>query len=95
MRQEPKISRLKRAIGPDGRYLTLADLPPTNLKHWLPCHKASILTTVRGGLIGADEICKRYQLTMEELKTWERAFESHGIEGLRVTRISRSARALQ
>ena len=95
MRQEPKISRLKRAIGPDGRCLTLADLPPTDLKHWLPCHKARIVTTVRGGLISAEEICKRYQLTLEELNTWERAFERNGIEGLHVRRISRLSRPTQ
>jgi len=90
-----KIWRLKRVIGPNGRQLTLADLPPTNLKHWLPRHKADIVTTVRGGLINADEICKRYRLTLEELKIWEQALDSHGVEGLRVTRIRRSARDSQ
>ena len=95
VRQDTRIWRLKRVIGPDGRYLTLADLPPTNLKHWLPYHKARIVTTVRGGLIGADEVCRRYQLTLEELKTWVRAFEIHGVEGLHVRRTSRLTRHTQ
>jgi hypothetical protein len=53
-----KISRLKRMFGPDGRQLTIADLPPIDLKRWLPGHKAKIATAVRGGLITADEVCK-------------------------------------
>ena len=87
-----KIWRLVSVRGPDGRLLTLADLPPTNLKHWLPCHKAIIVTTVRGGLITADEVCKRYRLVPEELKMWERALESYGVEGLKVRRTKRLAR---
>jgi len=73
-------------IGPNGRPLTLADLPPTDIKHWLPGHKANIATAVRGGLITADEVCKRYRLTLEELGTWEQRLVSHGIAGLRVSR---------
>jgi hypothetical protein len=85
--QMTKIWQLKKVTGPNGRQLTLADLPPTNLKHWLPYHKANIVTTVRGGLITADEICKRYKLSLEEFRIWEQALDSHGVGGLRVTRI--------
>jgi hypothetical protein len=84
-----KISRLKRMIGPNGRPLTLADLPPIDLKRWLPGDKANIATAVRGGLITADEVCKRYKLTLEELEIWEQSLASHGIEGLRVSRSRR------
>jgi hypothetical protein len=77
---------LKAAIGPDGRYITLIDLPATNLKRWFPRHKASIVTVVRGGLITVAEICERYGLSVEELKNWERALDDHGIRGLRVCR---------
>jgi len=85
--QMTTIWQLKKVIGPSGRQLTLADLPPTNLKHWLPRHKADIVTAVRGGLITADEICKRYRLSLEEFSIWEQALDSHGVDGLRVTRI--------
>lgn len=81
--------RLKSVIGPNGRPCTLADLPSTNLKRWLPSHKASIATVVRGGLISADEVCKRYKLTLEELKMWEQALADHGLDGLRNSRIRR------
>jgi hypothetical protein len=86
--------RLKEVIGHDGRHLTLVDLPATNLKRWLPCHKASIVSVVRGGLITVDEICQRYGLSVEELNIWERALDRHGIKGLRVTK-GRSARGSQ
>ena len=84
-----KISRPNRVIGPNGRQLTLADLPPTDLKRWFPGHKAKIATAVRGGLIGADEVCKRYKLTLEELEIWEQSLASQGIGGLRVSRSRR------
>jgi hypothetical protein len=84
-----KIWRLKSMLGPNGRQLTLADLPATNLSHWLPIHKARIASAVRGGLITADEVCKRYGLSLEELAIWGEALDRYGVQGLRVTRIQR------
>jgi len=77
--------RLKQVRGPNGRYFTLADLPPINLKRWYASHKVSIVLTVRGGLITADEICRRYHLSLEELTLWENALTSDGVDGLRST----------
>jgi hypothetical protein len=84
---------LKSVIGPDGRRLTLADLPPIGLKRWYPQHKACIATAVRKGLIGAEEVCKRYRLTMEELQIWQHALDRGGVKGLRASgkNLSRSA----
>jgi hypothetical protein len=84
---------LKSVIGPDGRRLTLADLPPIDLKRWYPQHKACIATAVRKGLISAEEVCKRYRLTTEEIQIWERALHGGGVKGLRVSgkNLSRSA----
>jgi hypothetical protein len=78
---------LKKVTGPDGRELTIGDLPPSDLKHWRPRHKANIVAVVRGGLITAEEICKRYRLSLEEFRIWEQALDNHGVDGLRVTRI--------
>jgi hypothetical protein len=33
------------------------------------------------------EALQRYQLTEEEYRSWERAFEQHGLAGLRSTRL--------
>ncbi|RYZ73617.1 MAG: DUF1153 domain-containing protein, partial [Proteobacteria bacterium] len=42
---------------------------------------------VRGGLIMFDEACEMYDLTLEELVSWERSVDRSGLPGLRVTRL--------
>jgi hypothetical protein len=42
---------------------------------------------LRAGRITLEEALKRYQLTEEEYRSWERAFEQHGLAGLRSTRL--------
>jgi Protein of unknown function (DUF1153) len=70
------------------------DLPPPETKRWVPRRKAVIVDAVRCGAISLEEICRRYQLSVEEFVTWQRAIETHGVPGLRVTRsqIYRDAR---
>lgn len=74
-------------IGPEGRPMTKADLPPPNTKRWVIRRKAEVVMAVRGGLISLDEACKRYTLSIEEFLSWQRAIDSHGLPGLRVTRV--------
>ena len=76
-----------QVIGPDGRPLTLADLPPPNTKRWVIRRKAEVVAAVRGGLISLEEACDRYKLTVEEFLAWERAIDKHGLPGLRATRV--------
>jgi hypothetical protein len=61
-------------IGSDGKLITLADLPPRNLKRFLPRHKAMVVAAVQNGLITLDEACKRYELAIEDYLSWYRAF---------------------
>lgn len=73
-------------------------LPHPNTKRWVVRRKAAVLAAVRSGEITIEEACRLYQLSEEELLSWERAFETHGLAGLRATRIqqyraSRSAQA--
>src|SRR3981081_2695706 len=63
----------------------MGDLPPPNIKRWVVRRKAAVVTAVRSGRITMEEALHRYQLTEEEFLSWQRAFESHGIPGLRVT----------
>jgi hypothetical protein len=49
--------------------------------------KAEVVAAVRGGLMSFDEACERYQLTNEEFSSWQHSIESHGLAGLRTTRI--------
>ena len=49
--------------------------------------KAEVVAAVRGGLLTLDEACERYRLTNEEFLGWQKSIDSHGLAGLRTTRI--------
>ena len=74
-------------MGPLGRPITNADLPPKNTKRWVARRKAEVVAAVNGGLLTLDEACNRYSLSVEEFLTWQKAIERNGMPGLRVTRI--------
>ena len=61
-------------IDSDGSEITLADLPPPNLRRYLPRHKAMVVAAVRHGLITLDQACKRYELSTEDYLSWYRTF---------------------
>ena len=65
----------------------MVDLPPINTKRWVVRRKAAVLAAVRSGAITVEEACRRYGLTEEELVSWQRAFDAHGLPGLRATRL--------
>jgi hypothetical protein len=65
------------------------DLPPPNTQRWVVRRKAAVITAVRGGRITLEEALRRYNLTEEEYRSWERAFDEHGLPGLRSTRLQR------
>jgi len=62
-------------------------LPSPDTKRWVARRKAVIVNAVCSGAISLDEACRRYQLSVEEFHAWQRAIESHGVAGLRVTRL--------
>jgi Protein of unknown function (DUF1153) len=70
----------------------MADLPPPNTKRWVVRRKAAVIAAVRSGGITIEEACRVYQLSEEELLSWERAFEIHGLAGLRATRVQQYRR---
>lgn len=63
------------------------ELPSPDTKRWVVRRKAVVVEAVRGGRISLDEACRRYNLSVEEFRAWERAIDSHGVPGLRVTRL--------
>jgi Protein of unknown function (DUF1153) len=71
-------------IGPDGRKLTLAALPPADSR-WVPRRKAEVVVAVRGGLLTLGQACDRYALTIEEFHSWQQAVDKFGLPGLRAT----------
>jgi hypothetical protein len=73
-------------MGPDGRSLSLDDLPPPQTKRWVVRRKAEVVMAVRNGLISLEEACARYKLSVEEFLSWQRLIDHHGLAGLRTTR---------
>ena len=65
----------------------MADLPPANTNRWVARRKAAVLAALSSGVITMEEACRRYSLSEEELLDWQRAFEAHGLAGLRATRL--------
>jgi Protein of unknown function (DUF1153) len=61
------------------------DLPPRKIQRWLPRRKWQVVTAVHSGLMKLDEACERYQLSLEEFRSWERSVDAHGVEGLRLS----------
>ncbi len=78
--------RSRGVIGPTGQPLTAESLPSENTVRWVISRKAEVVSAVRNGLIGLDEACERYKLSVEEFLNWERLVNVHGLRGLRVTR---------
>lgn len=69
------------------RVMTEADLPPPDTKRWVMRRKAEVVAGVRCGLISLEEACRRYTLSVEEFLSWQRLIDSHGVRGLRATRL--------
>jgi Protein of unknown function (DUF1153) len=61
--------------------------PPPNTTRWVASRKAAVVAAVRDGRITIEKALQRYQLSEEEFLSWQRAFESHGVSGLRATLI--------
>jgi transposase len=68
----------------------MTDLPPPNTKRWVVRRKAAVLAAIRSGEISVDEACRRYGLSEEEVQSWQRAFDTYGLPGLRATRLPAS-----
>jgi hypothetical protein len=79
--------RVKYVIGPSGSPLTIADLPAPKTKRWVVRRKAEVVAAVRGGLISLEEACERYTLSVDEFLAWQYTVDTHGVGGLRVTRL--------
>ena len=63
------------------------ELPPANTRRWTVRRKAAVVRAVRGGALSIQEASRRYELSEEELRAWERDFDQHGLYGLRATQL--------
>jgi len=82
--REVSIAGLHRASDIPQR---IEDLPPPETKRWVIRRKAQVVAGVRSGLITLEDACRRYKLSIEEFLSWQRMIDSHGMRGLRVTRL--------
>jgi transposase-like protein len=65
----------------------MTTLPPADTRRWVVRRKAAVVAAVQSGKITLEEACRRYNLSEEEFRAWQRAFEVHGLPGLRATRL--------
>lgn len=79
--------RVTEVVGPDGNLLTIESLPPRDTGRWVMRRKAEVIAAVRGGMLTIAEACERWSLTEEELASWQKLIDSHGVRGLRATRL--------
>ena len=67
--------------------MILNELPPPDTKRWVVRRKAAVVAAVKNGAITLEEVCRRYNLSVEEFLTWQEMIDKHGVRGLRVTRL--------
>jgi DNA-binding winged helix-turn-helix (wHTH) protein len=48
-------------------------LPSPDTKRWVRQRKAMVVDAVRSGAVSLEEVCRRYELTVEEFLSWQRA----------------------
>ena len=61
-------------------------LPSRHTKRWVATRKAAVVIAVCSGAISRRIAYERYQLSPEELNSWETAFRRYGTDGLRASR---------
>ncbi len=67
--------------------MILNELPPPDTKRWVVRRKAAVVAAVKNGAITLEEVCRRYNLSVEEFLSWQEMIDKHGVRGLRVTRL--------
>ena len=65
------------------------ELPAPDTERWTPRRKASVVKAVLSGVMGLEEICHRYGLSVEEFSSWNDAMHKHGMRGLYTTKLQK------
>ena len=63
--------------------------PPPGTRRWSARRKAAVVEAVRAGRLAPEAALRAYALSEEEFAAWERAFDRHGVGGLRLNRVRR------
>lgn len=56
---------------------TPLELPPADLRRWVPRRKAQVVAAVRAGVLSLDQACARYRMSVEEFESWARMVDRH------------------
>lgn len=71
--------------GAEDLFAGMPVLPPL-AERWTTRRKAAVIEAVRGGWVPIEEVCRIYELSVDEFLAWERDIDRYGVPGLRVTR---------
>jgi len=66
--------------------IKIDELPPPGITRWVIHRKAQVVAAVQAGALSLEEVCERYQVSVEEFQGWQKTLQRHGIYGLRTTR---------
>jgi Protein of unknown function (DUF1153) len=61
--------------------------PVRTIRRWTIRRKAAVIEQLRSGTLTLEQARERYALSVEEIRSWERQLERHGVYGLRATRV--------
>ena len=82
-----KVDRPRTAKLPDGRVLSMSDLPHSTTQRWVASRKETVVHAILYGFISREDALNLYSLTKEELSEWEMGLILRGKDGLKVTRL--------
>ncbi|HUJ48286.1 MAG TPA: DUF1153 domain-containing protein [Rhizomicrobium sp.] len=54
---------------------------------WVARRKAEVIDAIRKGEMSFAEACEQYNLSADELFSWQTAYKQHGLGGLRAMRV--------
>jgi hypothetical protein len=54
---------------------------------WVASRKIIVLAAIDAGSLSIEEACLMYRLSIEEIASWSRLTELHGIDGLKISRL--------
>ena len=82
-----KVERPRTMTLPDGRIISVADLPNRATQRWVASRKEIVVRAVQGGMISKDSAISKYNLSEEEFDSWELALGLFGAKGLKATKV--------
>ena len=82
-----KVDGPRAVTLPDGRVLTLADLPETATRRWVASRKEAVVRAVWHGMLSREAAMDRYELSDEELSLWETSVRTDGVQALKITKL--------